>query len=78
MRVFFNHFPNSNVIGSVIDSVFVIFLKLMKNLLLFNFRLILVKALFFKLLILEKLFMYIFQKVVKDVGAFLQMKIFVN
>jgi hypothetical protein len=78
MRVFFSHFPNSNVIGSVIDPVFVIFLKFIKNLLLFNFRLILVEALFFELLIEEKLFMSIFQKIVKYVSVFFEMKVSVD
>jgi hypothetical protein len=78
MRVFFSQFPNSNVISSVIYSVFAIFLKFIKNLLLFNFRLILVEALFFELLIEEKLFMSIFQKIVKYVSVFFEMKVSVN
>ena len=47
MWVFFGHFSDSNVIGSIIDFVFVIFFKFVKDLFLLNFRLILVEVCFF-------------------------------
>ncbi len=78
MRIIFGHFPDSYVIGSIIDFVFVVFLKLVKDLFLLNFRLILVEVCFFYLLLLEELLVFVFQKEVEDVGSFIKMKVFVN
>ncbi len=78
MRIFFGHFSDSNIIGSIIDFIFVVLLKFVKDLFLLNFRLILVEVCFFYLLLLEKLLVLVFQEEVKDICIFIKMKVIVN
>jgi len=78
MRIFFNHLFNADIISAVVDSVFVVLLKLVEDLLFLDFVFILIETCPSGLLLFKELFVSVLKEVIKYVCSFLQVKAVVN
>ena len=78
MRIFFNHLFHADIISAVVNSVFVVLLKLVEDLLFLDFVFILIEPSPFGLLLFKELFVSVLKEVIEYVCSFLQVKSVVN